>query len=71
MINDNLGKRLKQYRKNHNLSQEELSKLLFIRRQTISSYERGKRLPSLDILWDLADIYDVSMDELIGRKWNP
>ena len=68
MLSNTLGKRLKMLRKQHNLNQLELSKKLSIQRQTLSAYERGISVPNIFILIQLADIYGLTLDELVGRR---
>lgn len=63
-----LGERILKYRKKAGISQEELADKLNVTRQSISLWETDQTLPSLDNLIALAEIFDVSMDELCGRK---
>ena len=53
-------------RKTHNLSQEELAERLRVSRQTISKYETGESLPDIDKCKLLAEIFDVSLDDLVN-----
>ncbi len=53
-------------RKMHNLSQEELAERLRVSRQTISKYETGESLPDIDKCKQLAEIFDVSLDDLVN-----
>ena len=39
-----------------------------VSRQTISKWENGTAMPDLKKLTDLASLFDVSMDELLGTK---
>ena len=50
----------------HNLSQEELAERLRVSRQTISKYETGESLPDIDKCKQLAEIFDVSLDDLVN-----
>lgn len=50
----------------HNLSQEELAERLRVSRQTISKYETGESLPDIDKCKLLAEIFDVSLDDLVN-----
>lgn len=61
------GTILKELRLERNMKQEDLAKLLGINKNTISKYETGKREPSIDMLIKIADIFDVSVDYLVGR----
>lgn len=62
-----LGERILKYRKKAGISQEELADRLSVTRQSISLWETDQTLPTLDNLIALADIFDISMDELCGR----
>lgn len=62
MLQDNLIA----LRKMHNLSQEELAERLRVSRQTISKYETGESLPDIDKCKLLAEIFDVSLDDLVN-----
>ncbi|MBQ8685938.1 MAG: helix-turn-helix transcriptional regulator [Clostridia bacterium] len=55
-------------RKEHNLSQQDLSLQLAVSQQCISKWENDVAEPTLTWLWRLADFFDMSVDELIGRK---
>lgn len=59
--------RLKELRKEKRLSQEDLGEVLNISGRTISYFEAGERTPSPEILTKLADIFNVSVDYLLGR----
>ena len=52
-------------RKLHDLSQEELADRLQVSRQTLSKYETGESLPDIERCKQLAEIFGVSVDELI------
>jgi len=53
-------------RKLNNLSQEELAEKLGVTRQTISKYETGESLPDIEKCALLADIFEVSVDDMIN-----
>ena len=67
MENNTIGRNLRRLRKTNRLTQEQLAKKLNITRQTLSNYETGKRLPDIYGLITVADIFGVSVDEIIGR----
>ena len=50
------------------LSRQRLADLCGISQSTIAKYERGERFPTIDVLIMLADLFDTSIDELVGRK---
>lgn len=62
-----LSIRLKGLREEAGLSQKGLSEKLSISRSTVTSYETGKRNPDMFILTKMADLFDVSIDYLLGR----
>lgn len=68
MKKEQLGNNLKYMRECHNMSQSQLAGKLWLDRSSISGYEIGKRMPDILILWEMAEIMNVSLDELVGRK---
>ena len=60
--------KLKELRKEKNISQEQLAKELNISRQAISKWESGKAYPDIDNLTLLRKIFGVSLDELIMEE---
>ncbi|MBR7100423.1 MAG: helix-turn-helix transcriptional regulator [Clostridia bacterium] len=59
---------LKQLMKDNNLNQTTLSEKIGIAQSAISAWLSGKKEPSITSLWLLADLFDVDIDYLIGRK---
>ncbi|MDO8513528.1 MAG: Hsp20 family protein [bacterium] len=57
--------RLRDLRKEHNLSQEELASNLGVSRQSIISLERGEYLPSLPLIIDLVKFFEIPFDEIV------
>jgi len=49
------------------MTQAELAIMLGVTEMTISNYERGEREPSIDNLKKMADIFGVTVDELISE----
>lgn len=58
--------RLKELREEQRLNQEGLALKLNLSQSTISAYEIGDRVPDLDTLIAIANIFDVSLDYLVG-----
>ena len=56
--------RVEQLRKEKGLNQDEFAKLLRVSRQTISSIERGKYNPSLDLAFAIADFFGKNIEEI-------
>lgn len=63
-----LGEKIIKERKNHNLSQENLAEMVGVTRQTISNWELNETSPDLKQAQKLTEIFNISMDELIGNK---
>ena len=55
-------------RKRRGLSQVAVAHLLDISERTYQNYEYGERIPPLLTAIALADLYDVALDELVGRE---
>lgn len=55
-------------RKYHNMSQEELAEKIGVSRQTLSKYETGESLPDIEKCKALADVFGVSVDDLISYE---
>ena len=60
-----LGKRLRDARKAHGLSQEKLGELCDISTAHVGHIERGTRIPSLDVLFRCSVELGVGLDELV------
>lgn len=60
--------RIKHLRKQHDMTQADLARKLSITRSSINAWEMGISVPSTQSLVELADIFDVSTDYLLGRK---
>lgn len=65
-----IGKNIKLLREEQNMSQTQLARLLWIDRTSLSGYESGKRIPDIFMLWELADVFDIPLDILVGRERN-
>ena len=63
-----LGEKIISERKEHYLSQEALAQMVGVTRQTISNWELNETGPDLKQASKLADIFGISIDELIGKK---
>ena len=61
------GKRLREARIQQNKTQQEMADLIGVALQSYQRYEQGDREPSLSMLITLADVLEVSTDELLGR----
>ena len=59
---------IKNLRLQKGLKQQELAQKLSITQRKVSYWENGKVEPDLDMLWEIADLFEISIDELIGRE---
>ncbi|MCM3749160.1 helix-turn-helix domain-containing protein [Paenibacillus pasadenensis] len=66
-----IGTRLASLREDRGWTQEQTSQSLGISRAALSHYEKNRREPDTDTLAKFADIYQVSIDYLVGRTDNP
>jgi transcriptional regulator with XRE-family HTH domain len=66
-----LGERLRAARRAHRLTLAEAATETGISVSTLSRLENGGRRATLELLLPLADLYDVSLDELVGRTPPP
>lgn len=64
-----IGKRLAEIRKSKKLKQMELAEMLNVSQQVISNIERGVTAPDIEQLKKIADIYNISLDQLVGREF--
>ncbi len=62
-----LAERLRLTRKRYKLTLKEVSRISFISVSNLCAYERGYRTPSLENLLILSDIYNCSIDYLLGK----
>ncbi len=60
------AKKLQKLRKQNNLTQEELSKKLYVSRTAVSKWESGKGYPNLESLKDISKTFQISIDELLS-----
>jgi len=61
-----IGNIIKSLRIREGLTQEELSEKLKLSRSTIGMYENGERIPSIEVLENIADYFNVDMNYITG-----
>ena len=66
-----LQENLKILRTQKGMSQEELADRLNVVRQTVSKWEKGLSVPDSEMLIKLADVFEVSVGELLGETIQP
>lgn len=59
---------LKKLRNEKGITQKELADLVHVERSTIAGWETKDRMPDILLLINTADIFDTTLDELVGRK---
>ena len=68
MNQQKIGEFLKYLRKNKGLTQEQLAEHFCVSSRTVSRWENGNNMPDIDILIELADFYEVDIQELIDGE---
>lgn len=63
-----IGQRLIELRNEHQMTQEELADKLEVSRQAISKWESDRTFPSIDKLFCMSELYQVSLDYLLTGK---
>lgn len=66
-MTENLGRRLREIRLRRRLSLYDVEKRTGLHFSTIGKYERNERRPNLDVLRDLASVYEVPLGELVSE----
>lgn len=59
-----LKTRLHELRKERNMQQAELAKLVGVRRETIGNLENGRYNPSLKLAMDIARVFDTTVEDI-------
>lgn len=69
MLNkEEVGKRIAFYRKEKGITQRELADLLHISYQAVSKWELGKSLPTVEILYEISNLLNVTVDVLLSEN---
>lgn len=66
-MDNNIGYRISELRKQAGMSQFQLAKVLNVATSTLGMYETGKREPSLKVMNRIANYFNVTTDYLLGR----
>ena len=61
-------KNLKLLEEAKNWNSSQLAKEVHMTEATISRWKSGDRLPSIPALWKIADVFGISIDQLVGRE---
>ncbi len=63
-----IGEAIRKAREARGYSRERLARAAKISQITIFQWEHGEFSPTLELLWRVADVFNISLDELVGRK---
>lgn len=63
----NIGNQILTIRKEQQLTQEKFGELFHVTRQTVSNWENGKSYPDLQVLVDISDRFEISLDTLLKK----
>ena len=56
--------RIREYRARYDMKQEDLARLVGVRRETIRNLEKGRYNPSLVLAWNIAKVFQVSIEDV-------
>lgn len=62
------AERIKELREANGLTQAQMARKISVTRSTVNAWEMGTNKPSIDKLSDIADLFQVTTDYLIGRS---
>lgn len=71
MNQQKVGEFIKKLRKENHLTQAEFAEKYGITYQAVSNWEHGKNIPDIALLKQIADDFNVSIDELLGNEKKP
>jgi transcriptional regulator with XRE-family HTH domain len=66
-----LSSNLQQFRKTFKITQKQAADAANVSERIYQNYEYGKVIPSIEVIYNLAEHFDVSIDYLVGRTDNP
>ena len=66
-----VGAEIKRRRKDKGITQEELARLVCVTQGAIMQYERGYKLPSLSMLYRIADAFGTTPAQILEDVTNP
>ena len=62
------AEKVKELRKEYGMSQKELAEMIKVDRSTVAGWETKGRMPDLMLLINVANVFGVSLDSLVGRN---
>lgn len=63
-----ISKKITEKRKQIGMTQNELADALYVTRQAVSKWEMGKSLPSIEVLLEMTELFDVTIDYLLDES---
>ncbi len=70
-MQENIGVKIAELRREHNMKQDELAEMLGVTPQAVSKWENGASMPDISLLPKIARIFGVTIDELFGADNTP
>ena len=70
-MQENIGAKIAELRREHNMKQDELAEMLGVTPQAVSKWENGASMPDIALLPKLANIFGVTIDDLFGADRTP
>lgn len=68
MEKDNLiGNSIKEFRLSQNMTQKQFAQIAGVTHAAISYWENGVNIPNIRDCWRIADVFGVTIDEVVGR----
>ncbi len=64
-----LNENIRVLRKKLSLTQDQFAQQLGIKRSLIGAYEEGRAEPKLELLQKMAEVFSISVDDLIGKEF--
>ena len=70
-MQENIGAKIAELRREHNMKQDELAEMLGVTPQAVSKWENGASMPDISLLPKIAQIFGVTIDDLFGMNNTP
>lgn len=70
-MQENIGAKIAELRREHNMKQDELAEMLDVTPQAVSKWENGASMPDISLLPKIAQIFGVTIDDLFGVNNTP
>ncbi len=68
MNQEEIGRFIAELRKEKGWTQEELANQLYTTQKSVSRWETGRNTPSIDMMLDMADLFEVGVEEILSGK---